>query len=80
MLWGNTAIGSDCVVGPNTRLTNVRIADGCSIEETVGYDTVIESGATVGPRAYLRPGTHLLAGAPRCRTSPTSATPPWAPA
>ena len=63
MLWGNTAIGSDCVVGPNTRLTNVRIADGCSIEETVGYDTVIESGATVGPRAYLRPGTHLLAGA-----------------
>jgi bifunctional UDP-N-acetylglucosamine pyrophosphorylase/glucosamine-1-phosphate N-acetyltransferase len=32
-------------------------------EETVGYDTVIESGATVGPRAYLRPGTHLLAGA-----------------
>ncbi len=63
MLWGNTTIGEDCNVGPNTRLTNVQVADGCSVEETVGYDTVIEHGVTVGPRAYLRPGTHLLAGA-----------------
>lgn len=63
MLWGQTSIGEDCVVGPNTRLTNVQVADGCSVEETVGYDTVIERGVTVGPRAYLRPGTHLLDGA-----------------
>jgi bifunctional UDP-N-acetylglucosamine pyrophosphorylase/glucosamine-1-phosphate N-acetyltransferase len=63
MLWGNTAIGEDCVIGPNTRLTNVTIADGSSVEETVGYDTVIDSGVTVGPRAYLRPGTHLCDGA-----------------
>ena len=63
MLWGATAIGSDCVIGPNTRLTDVSVADGCSIEETVGYETVIERDVTVGPRAFLRPGTHLLAGA-----------------
>ncbi len=63
MLWGTTAIGEECVIGPNTRLTNVTVADDCSVEETVGYDTVIESGVTVGPRAYLRPGTHLLNGA-----------------
>ena len=63
MLWGKTTIGEDCVIGPNTRLTNVCVADGCSVEETVGYDTRIETGVTVGPRAYLRPGTHLLAGA-----------------
>ena len=62
MLWGTTSIGEDCVIGPNTRLTDVRVADGSSVEETVGYSTVIESGVTVGPRAYLRPGTHLLAG------------------
>ncbi len=59
MLWGTTSIGDDCVIGPNTRLTNVTVADEASVEETVGYDTVIDSGATVGPRAYLRPGTHL---------------------
>ena len=60
MLWGDTAIGSECVIGPNTRLTNVHVGDGSSVEETVGYDTVIECDVTVGPRAYLRPGTHLL--------------------
>ena len=63
MLWGTTAIGEDCVIGPNTRLTDVQVADCCSVEETVGYQTVIERGVTVGPRAYLRPGTHLLEGA-----------------
>ena len=63
MLWGKTAIGEDCVIGPNTRLTNVTIADGSSVEEAVGYDTVIDEGVTVGPRAYLRPGTHLCNGA-----------------
>ena len=59
MLWGKTAIGGDCVIGPNTRLTNVTVGDGSSVEETVGYDTVIDRDVTVGPRAYLRPGTHL---------------------
>ena len=63
MLWGKTAIGSDCVIGPNTRLTNVTVGDGSSVEETVGYDTVIDQDVTVGPRAYLRPGTHLCNGA-----------------
>jgi bifunctional UDP-N-acetylglucosamine pyrophosphorylase/glucosamine-1-phosphate N-acetyltransferase len=63
MLWGTTTIGEECVIGPNTRLTNTTVANGSSVEETVGYDTVIEEGVTVGPRAYLRPGTHLLARA-----------------
>ena len=63
MLWGTTSVGEDCTIGPNTRLTNVTIANGATVEETVASDTVIEDGCTVGPRAYLRPGTHLLAGA-----------------
>lgn len=63
MLWGKTSIGEGCVIGPNTRLTDVTVADGASIEETVGYSTVIDEGVTVGPRAYLRPGTHLCARA-----------------
>jgi bifunctional UDP-N-acetylglucosamine pyrophosphorylase/glucosamine-1-phosphate N-acetyltransferase len=63
MLWGTTSIGNDCVIGPNTRLTDVTVADGASVEETVGYETIIDEGVTVGPRAYLRPGTHLCARA-----------------
>lgn len=59
MLWGDTHIGGDCVIGPNTRLTNVTVGDGSSVEEAVGTDVVIDQSVTVGPRAYLRPGTHL---------------------
>ncbi len=63
MLWGDTHIGQDCVIGPNTRLTDTRVGNGVSVEETVGIQVAIEDGCTVGPRAYLRPGAHLLAGA-----------------
>ena len=59
MLWGKTSIGEECLVGPNTRLTDVTVGDRSSVEETVGYQTVIDEDVTVGPRAYLRPGTHL---------------------
>jgi len=57
---GTCRIGEGCEVGPNTRLTNVTCGNGCSLNETVGIDVVIENEVTVGPRAYLRPGTHLL--------------------
>ncbi len=61
-LIGDTHVGEDCVLGPNTRLTNVRCGDGCTLDETVAIDTVLENNVTCGPRAYLRPGTHMLDG------------------
>ncbi len=60
MLYGATHIGSDCVIGPNTRLTDTTIGDGCVVDETVALSAVVEDGATCGPRAYLRPGAHLM--------------------
>ncbi len=63
MLWGDTHIGRDCVIGPNTRLTDTTVSDGASVEETVALQATIEANVTVGPRAYLRPGAHLLEGA-----------------
>lgn len=62
-LIGRCVVGEDCVLGPNTRLTNVRVGDRCSVDETVGIDVVLENDITCGPRAYLRPGTHVLDGA-----------------
>lgn len=61
-LIGSTHVGEDCVLGPNTRLTNVRCGNGCTLDETVAIDTVLENNVTCGPRAYLRPGTHMLDG------------------
>jgi bifunctional UDP-N-acetylglucosamine pyrophosphorylase/glucosamine-1-phosphate N-acetyltransferase len=43
VLRGTTIIGADCRVGPHV----------------VAIDTTIEDGVSVGPFAYLRPGTHL---------------------
>lgn len=62
MLMGNTSIGPDCTIGPNTRLTNTRVGAGCVVDETVAESAQLEAGVTCGPRAYLRPGTHMLDG------------------
>ena len=59
MLLGNTSIGEDTVVGPNSRLTDTQVGCGCTVDETVAIEAQIDDGATCGPRAYLRPGAHL---------------------
>ena len=63
MLWGSTTVGEECVLGPNTRLTDTRVGDNVSLEETVCTDVTIEDDVTCGPRCYLRGGAHVLAGA-----------------
>lgn len=59
----DSAIGEGSVVGPNTRLKDTEVGSGCAMDETVSYEAKLENGATTGPRAYLRPGAHLLEGA-----------------
>ena len=61
-LHGASIIGDDVVLGPDTTLTDVEIGDGASVIRTHGSLAVIGAGATVGPFAYLRPGTDLGAG------------------
>ena len=63
MLCGATRVGAGSTIGPNTRLTDCVVGEGCSVEETVGIEAEIGDGCSVGPRAYLRQGTKLLAGA-----------------
>lgn len=61
-LIGACVVGEDCQLGPNTRLTDTRVGDRCVVDETVAVDTVLENDVDCGPRAYLRPGTHMLDG------------------
>uniref|UniRef100_UPI0031CFB610 bifunctional UDP-N-acetylglucosamine diphosphorylase/glucosamine-1-phosphate N-acetyltransferase GlmU n=1 Tax=Mycobacterium sp. TaxID=1785 RepID=UPI0031CFB610 len=58
-LLGGTRIGCRCAIGPDTTLTDVRVGDGASVVRTHGTSSSIGDGATVGPFAYLRPGTEL---------------------
>ncbi|HLS79671.1 MAG TPA: bifunctional UDP-N-acetylglucosamine diphosphorylase/glucosamine-1-phosphate N-acetyltransferase GlmU [Nocardia sp.] len=58
-LLGNTVVGEDAEIGPDSTLTDVVVGDGASVVRTHGSGAVIGAGATVGPFAYLRPGTTL---------------------
>ncbi len=62
-LMGKTSVDEDCIIGPNTRLTDTVVGRGCRIDETVAIESQVDDGATAGPRAYLRPGAHLCEGA-----------------
>ncbi len=41
-LQGATVIGEDCEIGPNVRLENVKVADGCRVEFTHVHDCEIK--------------------------------------
>lgn len=61
-LHGATTVGADCVIGPDTTLTDTEVQDGASVVRTQAQLALIGAGATVGPFSYLRPGTELGRG------------------
>ncbi|WP_313278433.1 bifunctional UDP-N-acetylglucosamine diphosphorylase/glucosamine-1-phosphate N-acetyltransferase GlmU [Timonella senegalensis] len=58
-LFGETVVRTGAVVGPDTTLENVVIESNATVTRTHGSDSRIGESATVGPFAYLRPGTEL---------------------
>jgi len=56
-LHGATTAGSGTTIGPDTTLTDVQIGANATIIRTHGSSAVLGDGASVGPFAYLRPGT-----------------------
>lgn len=59
LLQGSTHLGAGCEVGPNSRLKDTRVGAGARVDNTVSDGAVVGPEATVGPYAYLRPGTRL---------------------
>ncbi len=58
-LLGTTHIGGGAEIGPNTRLAHTSVGEGATVNNTVADSARIGDGASVGPYAYLRPGTVL---------------------
>ncbi|NBU22329.1 MAG: bifunctional UDP-N-acetylglucosamine diphosphorylase/glucosamine-1-phosphate N-acetyltransferase GlmU [Actinobacteria bacterium] len=58
-LHGLTTIGEGSIIGPDTTLTDVEVGEGVRINRTDATSSKIYSGATVGPFAFIRPGTEL---------------------
>ncbi|MFE0252931.1 bifunctional UDP-N-acetylglucosamine diphosphorylase/glucosamine-1-phosphate N-acetyltransferase GlmU [Streptomyces sp. NPDC059010] len=58
-LQGSTHLGEGAVVGPNCRLKDTKVGAGARVDNTVADGAVVGAQASVGPYAYLRPGTRL---------------------
>jgi bifunctional UDP-N-acetylglucosamine pyrophosphorylase/glucosamine-1-phosphate N-acetyltransferase len=62
-LLGTTTVADGCVLGPDTRITDSTVAAGAVVDSSVVLEAIVGEGASVGPRAYLRPGAVLEARA-----------------
>lgn len=62
-LLGTTHVAERAEVGPNTRLKDTHVGAGARVDNTVADTAVVGESASVGPFAYLRPGTNLGAKA-----------------
>ena len=61
-LEGATSVGAGAVIGPESTLVDVEVGERAQVVRTHGSLSVIGAGASVGPFAYLRPGTTLGEG------------------
>ncbi|MGW4382526.1 bifunctional UDP-N-acetylglucosamine diphosphorylase/glucosamine-1-phosphate N-acetyltransferase GlmU [Kitasatospora sp. NPDC004531] len=58
-LYGATHLGEGCEVGPHTTLTDTSVGAGARVSNTTAERAEIGPECSVGPYAYLRPGTVL---------------------
>jgi len=61
-LLGNTRIGRECEIGPNTIVRDSEIGDHCRIFVSVVEEAVVERACEIGPFGHLRKGAHLAEG------------------
>jgi bifunctional UDP-N-acetylglucosamine pyrophosphorylase/glucosamine-1-phosphate N-acetyltransferase len=59
ILRGNTVIGADCEIGPNTMIRDCRLGDGCVANSSQLNQSVFGRKVNIGPFAYVRPGTQV---------------------
>lgn len=58
-LLGATTVGAKATIGPDTTLTDCEVGDAAHLVRTHANLAVIGADASVGPFAYLRPGTRI---------------------
>jgi bifunctional UDP-N-acetylglucosamine pyrophosphorylase/glucosamine-1-phosphate N-acetyltransferase len=63
VLRGSTAIGSGCTIGPNSTLIDAELGDNVTALHAYITTALVGDDVTIGPFAYLRPGTKIGNGA-----------------
>jgi bifunctional UDP-N-acetylglucosamine pyrophosphorylase/glucosamine-1-phosphate N-acetyltransferase len=61
-LIGETAIGEDCTIGPNSIVRDSTIGNRCRVTASMIEEAVIENDCDIGPFGHLRPRARMCAG------------------
>ncbi len=61
-LHGATSIGAGSTIGPASTLIDATIGEGCRVVHSYIQGADVEDRVSIGPFAYLRPGTVMRAG------------------
>ena len=59
ILRGDTHIGANCEIGPNTMIRDCTLGDGCVDNSSQLNEAVFGANVNIGPFAYVRPGTRV---------------------
>jgi bifunctional UDP-N-acetylglucosamine pyrophosphorylase / glucosamine-1-phosphate N-acetyltransferase len=62
-LVGETSVGGGCEIGPHTTLANCSVGERTAVLHAYVVEAEIHDDVTVGPFAYVRPGTVVRSGA-----------------
>lgn len=59
IIMGETQIGKDCVIGPNSYICNTIIGNNTKLNNTQSFESEIGSGVTAGPFVHIRPNCKI---------------------
>jgi len=61
-LCGQTRIGEECEIGPNSIVVDTVVGNRCHVFASVLEEAVLEDEVSIGPFGHLRKGAHLARG------------------
>ncbi len=59
VIMGETEIGKDCIIGPNSYICDTVIGDNTKLNNTQSFNSEIGSGVTAGPFVHIRPNCKI---------------------
>lgn len=57
ILRGETEIGENCVIGPNSLIENSTVGDNAKLNSTQAYQSTVKNGVNIGPFVHIRPNS-----------------------
>ena len=59
ILRGETVIGRNCEIGPNTMIRDCTVGDNVTVNASQLNESRVDDGVKIGPFAYIRPNCHV---------------------